>query len=131
MHHKQVRWKRKSTKQQWIVPKERRLTAINKAEINFVLSKTLHDEKKCNYFLWVSESIISLHVLKLALNKSMCVYDNEQGINKLRPFLRILFQFKKLLERIDLMYTPPKCSYSYFLPALDFYLRVLFRYEYP
>ena len=30
-------------------------------------------------------SIISFHALKLALNKSMYAYDNEQGINKLRP----------------------------------------------
>ena len=29
-----------------------------------------------------------MHVLKLALNKSMCASDNEQGINKLRPKLR-------------------------------------------
>ena len=31
------------------------------------------------------QSIISLHVLKLALNKSMRASDDEQGINKLRP----------------------------------------------
>ena len=29
------------------------------------------------------------------------------------------------------MYQPPKCPYSYFSSALDFYLRVLFPCEYP
>ena len=30
--------------------------------------------------------MISLHVLKLALNESTCVSDNEQAINKLRSY---------------------------------------------
>ena len=36
---------------------------------------------KKSYF----QSIISLHALKLALNKSMRASDDEQGINKLWP----------------------------------------------
>ena len=36
---------------------------------------------KKSYF----QSIISFHALKLALNKSMRAYDDEQGINKLWP----------------------------------------------
>ena len=31
------------------------------------------------------QSVISLHALKLAMNKSMGPYDDEQGISKLRP----------------------------------------------
>ena len=38
-------------------------------------------------------------------------------------FWKFLFQFKKLLQRVDLMYQPFKCPYSYFL---GFYLTVLF-----
>ena len=30
-------------------------------------------------------------------------------------FLKILFQFKNLFKRVDLMYQLPKCQYSYFL----------------
>ena len=30
-------------------------------------------------------------------------------------FLKILFQFKNLLYRVDLIYQRPKCPYSYFL----------------
>ena len=41
-------------------------------------------------------------------------------------FLKILFQFKNLLKRVDLMYQQTKHSYSYF----SFYLRVLFPCEY-
>ena len=28
-------------------------------------------------------------------------------------FLKILFEFKDLLQRVDLMYQQPKCPYSY------------------
>ena len=46
-------------------------------------------------------------------------------------FLKILFQFKNLLEIVDLMYQRPKWPYSYFLLAVEFYLTVLFPCEYP
>ena len=32
--------------------------------------------------------------------------------------------------RIDLMYQPPKCPYSYFSKALEYYLGMLFPCEY-
>ena len=37
---------------------------------------------------------------------------------------------KKLLQRVNLMYQPPKCPHSYFSKGLEFYLRVLFPCEY-
>ena len=46
-------------------------------------------------------------------------------------FSKILFQFKNLVQRVDLKYQPPKCSYSSFSKALEFYLRVIFPCEYP
>ena len=42
-------------------------------------------------------------------------------------FLKILFQFKNLLQRVVLMYQQPKCPYSYFSYVLEF----LFEGEYP
>ena len=42
------------------------------------------------------------------------------------PFLKILFQFRNLVYRVDLMYQPPKCPYSYFSKALEFYFGVFF-----
>ena len=51
------------------------------------------------------------------------------------PFLKILFQFRNLVYRVDLMYQPPKCPYSYLnktpTKILEFYFRVFFPYEYP
>ena len=48
--------------------------------MNLALRKKKFAMKK-RYF----QSIISLHALKLALNKSMRASDDEQGINKLWP----------------------------------------------
>ena len=42
------------------------------------------------------------------------------------PFSKILFQFRNLVYRVDLMYQPSKCPYSYFSKALEFYFRVFF-----
>ena len=53
--------------------KKRRLTTIIKAEMKLALRKKIFAMKK-NYF----QSIINLHTLKLASNKSMRAYDDEQ-----------------------------------------------------
>ena len=42
------------------------------------------------------------------------------------PFSKILFQFRNLVYRVDLMYQPSKCPYSYFSKALEFYFSVFF-----
>ena len=41
-------------------------------------------------------------------------------------FPKILFQYKDLLQRVDLIYQLPKCPYSCFYYVLEFYLWVLF-----
>ena len=41
-------------------------------------------------------------------------------------FSKILFQFRNPVYRADLMYKPPKCPYSYFSKALEFYFMVFF-----
>ena len=41
-------------------------------------------------------------------------------------FLKILFQFKNLLERVDLMYQRHKCPYSYFYKRWSFIWRCFF-----
>ena len=48
------------------------------------VNKTSADTTK-EKILTIFKSVISLHTLKLALNTSMCVSDNEQGIKKLCP----------------------------------------------
>ena len=52
-------------------------------------------------------------------------------VTKYFPFSKILFQFRKLAYRVELMYQPSKCPYSYFSKALEFYLKVFFLFEYP
>ena len=52
-------------------------------------------------------------------------------VTKYFPFSKILFQFRNLIYRVDLMYQPPKCPYSYFSKVLEFYFRVFFPCEYP
>ena len=47
-------------------------------------------------------------------------------VTKYFAFLKILFQFRNLAYRVDLMYQPSKCPYSYFSKALEFYFRVFF-----
>ena len=47
-------------------------------------------------------------------------------------FSIILFQFKNLAKRFDLMYQLLKCPNSYFSKVLEFYLRMLLNpCEYP
>ena len=47
------------------------------------------------------------------------------------PFSKILFQFRNLEYRVDLTHQTPKCPYSYFLKALEFYFGVFFPSVYP
>ena len=60
------------------------------------------------------------------------IYHKERNFtNNYFLFSKILFQFKNLIKRVDLMYQLPKYPYSYSSKVLEFYLRVLFRCEYP
>ena len=95
--------------------------------------------KKLEYcFLVASTKIVNITFpYKTALSEAN-VKTNRMGRTKLTyhkewsfainhfPFSKILFQFRNLIYRIDLMYQPPKCPYSYFSKALEFYLRVFF-----
>ena len=47
-------------------------------------------------------------------------------VTKYFSFSKILFQFRNLLYRVDLVYQPSKCPYSYFSKALEFYFSVFF-----
>ena len=51
--------------------------------------------------------------------------------NGVLPVSTLVFRKFCLILRVDLMYQPPTCPYSYFSKALEFYLRMLFRCEYP
>ena len=53
--------------------------------MTYFIKKTFTMKKGYYSFLYNFQSIISLHMLTLVLNKKMCASDNEQGINKLSP----------------------------------------------
>ena len=102
--------------------KKRGLTTVINAEIKLILRKKTWTMKKGYYcFLSNFQSIISLHVLKLALNKSMHASDDEQGINKLWP--------KEDLIKIELIRALPKsrvknslefsCCFSFLCQLID------------
>ena len=42
------------------------------------------------------------------------------------PVSKVLFQCRDFVYRVDLMYQLPKCPYSYFSKALEFYFRAFF-----
>ena len=46
-------------------------------------------------------------------------------------FRKFCFSTRTYYKGVDLKYQLPKCPYSYFPKALEFYLRVLFPCEYP
>ena len=46
-------------------------------------------------------------------------------------FFKKNFQFKNVVQWVDLMYQPPKCPCSLFSKALEFYLSELFPCDYP
>ena len=47
-------------------------------------------------------------------------------VAKYFPFSKILFQFRNLVYRVDLMYQPSKCPYSYFSKSIQVLLYGVF-----
>ena len=47
-------------------------------------------------------------------------------VTKYFSFSKILFKFRNIVYRVDLMYQSSKCPYSYFSKALEFDFRVFF-----
>ena len=61
-------------------------------------------------------AILEANVMTKRMVSSKWIYSIERGFaNIYSSFLKILFQFKNLLQRVDLMHQRPKCPYSYFL----------------
>ena len=95
------------------------------SETNFLKNENLFFKKIENSFTVESTTFESVtYPCKTALN--------ERSFASIYfIFLKVFFQYKKLLYRIDLKYQLPECPYSYFLKALEFHVRVLFPCEYP
>ena len=99
--------------------------------------------KKLEYhFLVESTKIVNITFPYKTASSEANVKTNRMGSRKLAyykersfasnhfPFPKILFQFRNLVCRVDLIYQLPRCPYSYFSKALEFYDRVFFPCEY-
>ena len=56
------------------------------------------------------------------MRRAKWTYHKERGFSsKYFIFKKILFQFKNLLQRVELLYQLPQCQYSNFPQAMEFY----------
>ena len=104
-------------------------TLIKKLEFYFLVESTKIDNITFLYKTALSEANVKTNRMgstKLTYHKEWSFASNHF------PFSEILFEYRNLLYRVDLMYQPPKCPYSYFSKVLEFYFRVFFfRCGYP
>ena len=95
---------------------------FKKPEHCFLVESTKIDNITSLYKTALSEANVKTN----RMGSTKWTHHKEQGFASNHfPFLKILFRFRNLVYRVDLMYQPPKCPYSYFLKALEFYFRVL------
>ena len=93
---------------------------IKKLEYRFLVESTKINNITFPYKTALSEANVKTNRMgstKLTYHKERSFASNHF------PFSKILFQFRKLVYRVDLMYQPPKCPHSYFLKALAFYFK--------
>ena len=101
-------------------------TFFKKLEYHFLVESTKIENASFPYGTTISEGNIKTNRMvsaKWTYHKEWIFASNYFML------LKILFQFKNFLKRVDLMYQLPKCPYSYFLQGLEFYLTVLFPCE--
>ena len=85
---------------------------FKKMEYRFLVESTNTENASFSY----KTAILEANVMTKRMVNSKWTYSIERGFaNICSSFLKILFQFKNLLQRVDLMYQRPKCPYSYFL----------------
>ena len=105
-------------------------TFFKKLEYCFLVESTKIEKETFPY----KTALLEANVKTNRIGSTRWTYNNERSFaSNYFIFLEILFQFKicSSLILFDLMYQPPKCTYSDFSKALEFYLRVLFPFEYP
>ena len=103
-------------------------TIFQKLEYSFLVESTKIENTSFPYKTAISEANVKAN--KMVITK--WTYQKERSFASNHfIFLKILFQFKSLLYRIDLLYQQPKNRYWHFLEVLEFYLTLLFPNEYP
>ena len=97
-------------------------------ECHFLVESTKAENASFPYKTTISE----VNVKTKRMMSTKFIYHKEQSFaSKYFFFLKIFFQFKNPLKRVDLMYQRLKCPYSNFSQALGFYLAMLFPCGYP
>ena len=102
-------------------------TLFKKLEYRFLVESTKIEDASFPHKTALSEA----NVKRTRMGSTKWTYPKERSFaSNYFTFSKILFHFKNLVQRVDLMYQPPKCPYSCFSKALEFYWRVLFPCEY-
>ena len=108
-------------------------------EINFLENENLFQKTVVPFFRWMHQQNISnktayknaisnanVKTKKMVISK--WTYCKEWSFaSNYFIFLKILFQFKNLLKRVDLLYQQPKRPYLYFCKRWSFIWRCFFR----
>ena len=98
-------------------------TPFKKLEYHFLVESTKIDNITFPYKTALSEA----NVKKNRMGSTKWTYHKERSFASNHfPFSKILFQFRSLVFRVDLMYQPLKCPYASFSKVLEFYCRVFF-----
>ena len=113
------------------------LNVFNTLTLKQIFWKTKKKFKKLEFYFLVQTTKIgnALFPFKAAIseanfktNRMVSIsgtYQNERNFaNNYFVFLKILFYFKNLLYRVDLMYQRPKCPYSFFFHLTAFFFPV-------
>ena len=104
-------------------------TLFKKLKYHFLVESTKIDNITSPYKTALSEA--NVKTKRMGSTKRTYQKNGVLPVTKYFPFSKILFQFRNLVHRVDLMYQPSKCPCSYFSKALEFYFRVFFTCEYP
>ena len=102
-------------------------TFLKKLEYRILFESNNTENRSFPYKTAISEANVKTNKMVITkwTDQKERSFDNNHFI-----FLKILFQFKSLLCRIDLLYQLPKIRYWHFLQALEFPLTLLFPNEY-
>ena len=101
---------------------------FKKTGVSFLVESTKIENASFPYKTAISEANVKTN----RMVSTKWTYHKERSFaSNYFIFSKILFQIMSLLQRVDLMYQRPKCSYYYFLRAPEFYLTGLFPCEYP
>ena len=104
------------------------MQTFKKLEYRFLVESTKID----NITFPCKTALSEANVKTNKMGSAKLTYHKERSfVSNHFPFSIILFQFRNLVYRVDLMYQSPKWPYSYFLKALVFCFRVFFSCEYP